>query len=433
MAERRRYSFPPPDDRSVLLGLTAGQCLALAATFGVVAGSIRAGMPTAATVLAAGFGLAVALGSIGGEPLWTVGWLAAGLATARHHGQAQVRLEPDRVADVPGIGERDLFDAPAPWSEGSVALVVDRRRGQVSVPLSVTARRFLLADRSEQDRVVAAWGVALAAFCTGRSPVVQIAVSSWTGPSGADLVECSTTRFRASRTTVWLTCAAQRGGLERTARRAVEEARLLASRLDEAGLDAVAVDRDGVLARIREQLGVAPDVVATTSVRRWTDLDVAEGSAHRAWAIAAWPRRGVESTWLERLLLDGEATRCMTVVMEPVSPVASRRRLDRDSVRLATDEEQRRRAGFRVGWRQARARGAVEDRDAELADGFAEIRFAGVVTCSAAAAELNEHAGEVAQAAAQCGLELRALHGRHDLGVGLALGLGVRPSSGGLR
>jgi len=67
----------------------------------------------------------------------------------------------------------------------------------------------------------------------------------------------------------------------------------------------------------------------------------------------------------------------------------------------------------------------VLDREAELVAGYAELEYAGFLTVTA----LDDEALAVAcasyeQAAAQAGLELRALDGRQDLGVVCALPLG---------
>src|SRR3546814_3217050 len=97
-----------------------------------------------------------------------------------------------------------------------------------------------------------------------------------------------------------------------------------------------------------------------------------------------WPRLDVPPNWLEPLLLYGGGVRTFALHYEPVPPSRSQRRIDRDSTRLAADEEQRARTGFRVGARHRRAQTAVAEREAELVAGYAELEFAGFLTVSAA-------------------------------------------------
>jgi CRP-like cAMP-binding protein len=68
---------------------------------------------------------------------------------------------------------------------------------------------------------------------------------------------------------------------------------------------------------------------------------------------------------------------------------------------------------------------AAAGREEELADGHAEMRFAGFVTASArSASELERTAAEVEHAAALCRLELQRLYGEQDAGFTFSLPLG---------
>src|SRR5205823_4207949 len=87
-----------------------------------------------------------------------------------------------------------------------------------------------------------------------------------------------------------------------------------------------------------------------------------DGSLHRTYWIAEWPRLEVPPTWLEPLLLTAGGIRAMSLCYEPVPPSRSTRQVDRDATRLATDEEQRARGGFRIGARHRRAAAAVTER-----------------------------------------------------------------------
>jgi hypothetical protein len=226
----------------------------------------------------------------------------------------------------------------------------------------------------------------------------------------------------------------------------LEEVRLVTVRLEAAGLAVeppLSSSRTSEVLRLRLDPTCAPrlsergaslaqlaGVVSPYSAgplatsAEWAQLRV-DGSWHRTYWIAEWPRLDVAPNWLEPLLLHAGGVRTFAIHYEPVPPSRSQRRVDRDSTRLAADEEQRSRAGFRIGARHRRAQSAVLEREAELVAGYAELEYAGFVTVSAEDAEtLTRSCAEYEQVAAQSGLELRALEGRHDLGVVCALPVG---------
>ena len=71
-------------------------------------------------------------------------------------------------------------------------------------------------------------------------------------------------------------------------------------------------------------------------------------------------------------------------------------------------------------------------RETEIVAGYAELRFAGVLTVTAFDQQaLDDQAADWEQAAAQGGLELRALDGQHDLAFAAGLPLGRLPSGRG--
>jgi len=130
------------------------------------------------------------------------------------------------------------------------------------------------------------------------------------------------------------------------------------------------------------------------------------------------------------MLLQAGGVRTFAIHYEPVAPSRSQRRVDRDSTRLAADEEQRTRGGFRIGARHRRAQAAVLERESELVAGFFELEYAGFVTVTAADVDtLERSCAEYEQTAAQAGLELRPLDGRHDLALvcTLPVGRGLAP------
>ncbi|HVT77856.1 MAG TPA: SCO6880 family protein [Acidimicrobiales bacterium] len=393
---------------------------------------------------------------------------------------ADVNAAPSLPPFLAGI---ELADAGAvSWCpatrDSGVALVRDRRDRTVSASVPVRGREFSLIERADQERIVQQWGDALAGFCVERGPVVRARVTEWSAPAGVADHEsfvadhgadpaCSPARRAYDEllaeagpmavrheTLVTVTVdprrvRARKGNDDADATTTdvlLEELRLLTVRLEAAGLavgaplsvrDTAEVFRTRLDPRAAGRLatGVAslaqlagivslhtPGPLATAA--EWAEVTV-DGSCHRTYWIAEWPRLDVGPNWLEPLLLHAGGVRTFAVHYEPVPPSRSQRRIDRDSTRLAADEAQRSRAGFRIGARHRRAQSAVLEREAELVAGYAELEYAGFVVVSASDSEtLAKSCAEYEQVAAQAGLELRALEGRHDLGLVCALPIG---------
>jgi len=132
---------------------------------------------------------------------------------------------------------------------------------------------------------------------------------------------------------------------------------------------------------------------------------------HATYWIAEWPRIDVGPDFLAPLLL-GPVRRCVSVVMEPISPSRATRQVEQARTADIADSELRRRGGFLSTARRAREAEIVVRREAELADGHASFRFSGYVTVSAGGAEALDEACQVTeQAAGQAHLELRRLYG----------------------
>src|SRR5439155_27054758 len=174
----------------------------------------------------------------------------------------------------------------------------------------------------------------------------------------------------------------------------------------------------------------APWNAGPLSVRGGWRCVAVDNAFHASYWVAEWPRLAVGPAWLEPLLLHPGGPRTLAVVYEPVAPSRSARQVERDATRLASDEEQRARGGFRIGARHRRNREAVAEREAELVAGYAELGFVGLLTVTAPDAEsLARSCADWEQAAAAAGIELRRLDGRHDLAFAATLPLG-RPIAG---
>jgi hypothetical protein len=381
----------------------------------------------------------------------------------------------------------EVLEASSAWTRrlrlGSVGLIHDRRRRAYTGVLRVRGREFALVDVAEQERLLAGWGQALAGFCRERSTIARVAWCEWAAPAGMDehlryveatatapadsphraayreLLESAGPMTTSHDVLVAVTLDARR---VRAGRRAgepahqrfsdalLEELRLLSARLEDAGLmveaplsaaevaETLRVRLDpacmpGLSARARSGPFRAP-VGAHNLGPLVVDLELRcariDRAWHRAYWIAEWPRLEMPAEWMGRLLLHGGGVRTVAMVYEPVAPSRSQRQIDRDATKLASDEEQRAKRGFRIGARHRRAQQAVAEREAELVAGYAELEYAGFVTVTAASGDdLERCCAEYEQAAAQAGLELRALDGQHDLGVGACLPIGRHPTA----
>jgi hypothetical protein len=181
--------------------------------------------------------------------------------------------------------------------------------------------------------------------------------------------------------------------------------------------------------RLVERLGlVTPANAGPMAVESsWRHVRV-DGAFHRTYQVACWPRLPVAPAWLEPFLGGSGVTRTMTVVFCPVSAYQSRRKIERDLVKLESDAATKEEKGRRVDARHRRATQSLLDREQELVAGFAEMGYAALVSvCARTAEELDEHAEIVEQLAREAGMELRCLDARQDLAWAAALPLGLAP------
>jgi len=159
----------------------------------------------------------------------------------------------------------------------------------------------------------------------------------------------------------------------------------------------------------------------------WDHVRV-DGAIHRGLWVSMWPNLEVGPRWLESLLLDTAGTRTITMVMEPVSPRKSRQQIRHDAVKVQGDIHNRSSHDFRIPVELQRARADLDRREAELSAGFAEYRYLALIdVCAATLEELDELTNTYIDVAAGCGMELRALDGRHDAAWACSLPIGRAP------
>ncbi len=483
----RTYRLSPIDRTGVLLGLGTAQVATLGVTVVIGVLLLNFGAPIQVVLVPSAVGVALGFIRLEGQSLLELIpglWRrTAGAVTGDKTWYAEVPLVGD-VAELPPVLDGQVILAVDGSAQGlrpgagQVAVVHDPAGSTFAATVRVSGRQFALADSGEQDRLVRLWGDALAVFSRGRTAVANVRWCEWAAPAGMeeqysylsehgadDADPAALASYRkllgnagplATRHEVLVTLTvssksvnvAQRHRGDRTAAAAealLDELRLFIGRMESAGLTVspplsptelawvlrVRLDPTVIrtLQRQGRSLGQAAGVVsmgnagplAATSSRGQWEVD---GSVHRAYYVSEWPRLDVPAHWMHALVLYGGAVRNIMVFHEPVAPQRSQRAITLQAAKLESDEEHRRKTGFRVGAAHRRAAKAVEDREEELIAGYGEVEYAGVVVVSAADVETLERAcSDVVQVAAGCLVELRLLHGRHDQALAACLPL----------
>jgi hypothetical protein len=156
----------------------------------------------------------------------------------------------------------------------------------------------------------------------------------------------------------------------------------------------------------------------------WSSVRI-DGAFHRAYWVESWPRRPVPAGWLQGFLAGGESM-VMTVVHRPVDPARSDRRIDSQLVKLGAHRARKEQKSRRVTEADRRAEQAMQDLESELASGYGETVYLGLITVTAPSlAELEDQCRVVEQAARSAQLGLRVLHGRQDVAWAASLPLGL--------
>jgi hypothetical protein len=470
----RTYRFAPLDHKAWLLGLTGTQCLVLGTGLTVSATLLRLPIPLLLAVSPLLVAVAAAFAPLAGMKAYEVAGVGFTFLRGRPSKPwlAPIPLftsptDQPKLLPPPTLAGVELREVPRPdWAGQAVrgiAVITGKARHDATVVIRARASGFALSSRADQDRSLARWGDVLSSFCSESSTVSRIVVSEHAGPADLTasrrwiaanaaaaseqvrrdydaLLDDIGQRAAAHDALITLTIDRRRakGDLDATL---LSEARRLIERLDAAGIVGTVLTPQELAATVATRMdpsrpakrstslvdavGLAPVVTWPLSHRtRWTDVRT-DGAVHRAWWIAEWPRLDVGAAWLDPLLSTRAARRTVVLVFEPVAPSVSRRRIERDATRLATDAEQRANRGFRIGARHSRSRDAVEEREAELVAGYAEVGVVGLVIATAVTDdELDAAATQIGQAANAAGLELRQLDGRHDLALAASLPLG---------
>jgi hypothetical protein len=371
----------------------------------------------------------------------------------------------------------------APEGRRSFGLVIDSLADTVSVTLRVSGTEFSLLEPSEQGRLVAMWGRALASMAYEGSPVVRVGWSTEAGSAEVgehtrhvfdvaddptsegtlrylELVEQIAEVSTEHRSTVTVTIGVRKvrwkprpNGLSRQDRaievlddivRMLEEdlrgagfvvdGRLTAAELAETFLRARRPSDGRARSAARsagDPVPAIPAGVGPLSVENSPGHVTIDGYHHASLAVTAWPSTMVRPSWLENFIANAPppgTDRRVTVTHVPVPPSQARRSISHQLSSLESAAEVKHAKGFRVTAGARRVMEVTRRREEALADGHQMMMVAGLVTVSAADEESLEHAVDQVQSQArQAGLETTMLWLRQPAAwaAGLPLGLGI--------
>jgi hypothetical protein len=154
-----------------------------------------------------------------------------------------------------------------------------------------------------------------------------------------------------------------------------------------------------------------------------------DGAVHSCFWISGWPRVDVGALFLDPLLSDASVLRTVAVTFEPVAAGRSIRDVEAQVTRDQADHALRARFGQAETARVQQEYSATRRREAELAAGYGEVRFAGFITVTAPNLdELESARAEIKRDAARSRLELQAMYGQqaHAFTFTLPLCRGLR-------
>lgn len=484
----RLYRLDPLDTSGVFLGLGVIQCALVGGGLVVSVAALTAGVPLGLAALPLLAGATASCARVRGYAAWEwlpvlAGWLVLRLGRGRRW-LAPLPLLPDaqgRPTPLPPC-LAGVSIVEVPWRAGQLGAVRDAERATLTAAVRVAGAEFVVQSRTDQEGLLAGWGDLLNQFALERGAVAHLCWSGLAAPSELEqhrgwlasvaggsvhaeaaasyheLLAGATATATAHDVVVTLTVSADRlGPRGRGAERDDALARALGSsmeallraarsaglaageplgasdiqRLLRTRLDPLAARPGAAGGRLVERLGLvsAANAGPMALETSWRHVRV-DGAFHRTYHVASWPRLPVPPGWLEPFLAGAGVTRTMTVVFCPVPAHQSRRRIERDLVKLDSDATTKEDKGRRVDARHRRVTQALLEREQELVAGFAEMGYVGLISvCAPSESELDDHAQVVEQLAREAGMELRCLDARQDLAWAAALPLGLAPKN----
>ena len=480
MTSSRMFRLAPPDRTGLLLGLGAGQLTAGGTTV-LVASMLFARHHPGVAIGVASLGACLVFGRWRRQPVVEWMAAAGRLLAQTVRGRRRFRALPigqtaSANAELPApLGGQRIVAVPGDrygWrAQPFVAVVHDTRTGRYAATVRVAGERFALLGPQAQAAAVERWGEVLAGWCREQSAISQIrwcetaipagveAHRTWLAANLADvpvhdalvtyldlLAEIGTvTTGRevlvtlvadATRVT---TARRRRGRHDRMVDALLAEVASFQARAVIAGLavsEPLSPGEVGQAIRSRfdpwsspQRQRLARSLGATVAhcdpmlagplatAVGWTGWTT-DAVTHRAFVAVDWPRAALPADWFAQVLMAGGAARTVCAVFEPIAPSRSRRAIRFAATKLEGDEQTRLERGFHVPAALRHQRQAVTDREDELEHGHGDLAYSALVVVSGrTTAELDAAAAALTNVAASAGIDLRPLHGRHELAV----------------
>lgn len=483
MSDVPTYRFGPRQEAAAL-GLSRPQLASAGLTGALAMLLVFSGHHALAGVGALVLGGAVTFVPLGGRAV--VCWLPplASHLTARKHalaplayhelrpggGISTVRPSPVARWHLPGLGALRIERVESPCGDLAIAEIGTVRR-EVSFTFELTGPRFGLADPHDQARALTAWGQLLGALAHDGGRLRRLQVLERVEPDDLALqhaytatacrggdrqaialyrAELDALAGRALRHEVFLTVALGRLHERDVGHIVAGEAARLAELLEGAGFEARSLTPGELVALLRASLDPASGAIASAIARGDLETDTTAPTAwhatwehvrtdsgtHACFEASGLPRLPVGPEWAWPLVLSDETTarRSLALHIELARPDMAIRRAERAVLNEEGDEALRARWGFRSGARQEQAMEAALTREAELAEGFADARFALFVSlCATEEQALEASCRSLTSQAAHSHIELRRLYGHQSAALAATLPLGFVRFPGGKR
>ena len=387
---------------------------------------------------------------------------------------------PEAPSALPAeLADLEFLEARlAQYENARFGVVKDRGARTFTAALRIRGRAFALLAPDERDQRLQDYGAVLAALARDDCPVRRIAWIERTLPGDSDalgdyLLEAKRTdaslQQPPNELVSYLSLIGRAGDVAEeheltftlqidsqrpAARRAIKrmgggelgalavlagEIGQLIELLDQAAITVTGIlTRRGLAATIRDaydpwgrrdrqrQLergasldeGIAPHTAGPVArVEHWSRL-ATDGALHCTFWASEWPRIDVRALFLQPLLMDSRTTRTIAMCMELVGPSKAIRRAERAATETATEQSLRARVGQRTSHRQHQRDQAAGQRERELAEGHAAVRYATYVTVSVPAgapdalAELESDSSRVDLEAKRAPLRLERMWGQ---------------------
>jgi hypothetical protein len=385
---------------------------------------------------------------VGGRP--ALDWLAP---LAGHHGGAATGTSRWRavIPTLPVVTSGDVrlrlpneFGRPRVLTcpdNPAIGMITDATTGTITVTFDVCGvDRFPLLDPAERDGLIAGWGDALAVLADTDEALVRLQLiershpgdvagmpypdepQQGDAPDWQDEIAALATAHQTRLVAQWTFPRLDSAALAVIAARC----QMLCRSLLSARLLTRPLTPSEVLAEITTALTGHPSHAADSATcgpvsRRsdWTHVAV-DDRLHRTFAVSGWPCTPVGAAWLSPLLLAAPlgVTRTVSLHLQRVHPAAAARVARTRRAKAALDQADRARFGMTSSAALENTQASGVAMDTELAAGYRTHRLTGLVSVSGdSLTDLDEASRALRQAAAVCRLELRPLHGQHDVAL----------------